>query len=221
MSRSAFDAVVSQAEAIPDLRRSRPLWIAIAGVPIAALLAFLIVRSFGGATDEPASPETTPVSRVEVGAPEVTKPELTKPEVTKPELTKPELTKPAVTKPEVKNVAVARPVTPVPAVKRPEPPVKARLRLTIIGGGPTPEIKIDGAASSADAMVTPGVHTVDIKSKGMVAQRFTVEVGKGGMVRRVALLPRPAPVVPVVEDGTEILQPGQLQSGTPKRRRSR
>ncbi len=112
------------------------------------------------------------------------------------------------------------PSRPPPSPVRKPPPAKARLRLTILGGGASTVVWVDGAQADPSSMVTLGTHNVEVRSKGMVPQRFTIEVGKGGAVRRVALAPKEARepkvvkpnVVPKpVDDGKELLLPGQLK----------
>ena len=190
MSQPAFET--------PSVKRSRPPWIAIAGVPIAALVAFLIVRALGS-EDEPAKPPPKPEpAKVVVVEP--------RPEPPK----KPKKIEEAPAPPKVAVKVEPPPVAP-PAVR------KARLKLNIINGGPGTDIRVDGAPADADTLLALGLHTVEIKSKGMVPQRFTVEIGKGGVVKRVVLEPKARPPKPPVQtpdpdDDKGLMRPGSLKS---------
>jgi hypothetical protein len=188
----------------PSVPRSRPPWIAIAGVPIAALVAFLIVRALGSSSDEPAppEPEAAPPAKVAVVAPPPKQIE------SPPPPKKLEAPPPKVA------VKVEPPKVNVPAVVAPVVR-KARLRLNVINGGPGTEIRIDGAPASTDTQLTYGTHNVEIRSKGMVPQRFTVDIGKGGAVKRIVLVPRtpkPQPDAPLPDDDKGLMRPGSLKS---------
>ena len=213
--RPSFDGdlavPVSSPQAVPDLRPSRPPWIAIAGLPIAGLVAFLIVRSVGGGSSEKPA---THVEGVDDGsADKVTvEPIASEPSVvakTAPPVKTAEPADPPV----AKNPPVVR---REPPRKKDPPPAKAKVRLNIIGGGPSTDVRIDGGPAGNETMLTLGSHTVEIKSKGMVPQKFTLEVGKGGVVKRVALQPKAEPVkTEPKDDGKELMLPDKMKLKKP------
>jgi serine/threonine protein kinase len=194
VSMPAFDT--------PSVKRSRPPWIAIAGVPIAALVAFLIVRALNSSSDEPARPEPKPEPPAKVAVVAPPPPE-----------------KVAPPPPKV-AVKVETPKVNIPPVAAPPVVPKARLRLNVLNGGPGTDIRIDGALASADTLLPYGVHNVEIRSKGMVPQRFTVEIGKGGTAKRVMLEakepkvrpPKKPPVETDPDDDKGLIKPGTLKS---------
>ncbi|MEO7093239.1 MAG: protein kinase [Polyangiales bacterium] len=234
---------VSMAHPVPDLRPSRPPWIALAALPVAGLIAFLIVRSVGGgSSDTPArddgSADTVavePATAVETSAapakkvespptktaapPTKTPPPAVKDEPPATELLKPgslatKTPPPVKTEPPPTKIEPAKPPRQVPR-KNPPPP-KAKLRLNIIGGGPSTDVRIDGAPATSETMLTLGSHTVEVHAKGMIPQKFTLEVGKGGVVKRVALQPKTEPKTePAVDDGKELMLPGKLTGKKP------
>ena len=202
---------VSAARDAAAPRRIRPLWVVIAGVPIAGLLAFLVVRGMGSSGGE--APEKREPSGIAGSA----VPEATTPDVKQPPVQQPPVQQPPVQQPPAKQLSVTkepvRPSVTAPPVKKKDPPAKARLHLTILGGGPRTEVLVDGGASTPDSLVTLGAHSVEIRSKGMQPQKFTVEVGKGGTTRKIEL--RPKPPKPDPDDDRGLAPPGSF---TPKKR---
>jgi eukaryotic-like serine/threonine-protein kinase len=223
--RPSFDGdpalPVSMSQAVPDLRPSRPPWIAIAGLPIAGLIAFLIVRSVGGgSSDKPTrddgsadkvvvEPIQDEPSAVETGGSSANKAEPPVVANTEPPVV-------AKTEPPIAKKIDSQPTKDPPVAKNPpvvrQPPAKAKVHLNIVGGGPSTDVRIDGAPAGTETMLTLGSHTVEIHAKGKVSQKFTLEVGKGGVVKRVALQPK---AEPVKDDGKELMLPDKLKPKKP------
>jgi hypothetical protein len=193
-------------------------------VPIAGLITFLIVRAVGSSAGEapkppePSDPTPAAVAPTEpasagAGLPEVATP---KPEAKQAPVSEPPVQEP-VKQPAVKELSVTkepvRPPVTAPPVKKKDPPAKARLHLTILGAGSRTDILVDGGASTPDSMVTLGSHVVEVHARGMVPQRFTVEVDKGGTTHRVELKPKSPKPIP--DDDHALVRPGSL---TPKKK---
>ena len=197
VSRPSSDALPEPA----SLVRKKVPWIAIAGVPVAGLIAFLIVRALDS------SPGEEPREPIETAAPPAYVPPAPEPAVD-----------PGVNV-EIPLGTVKAPLTdldrlPVNPTPPPAVPLKARLRLNIVNATPATTVLIDGRPANASSLLPVGTHTVEIRSKGMVPQRFTVELGRAGVTRRVVLEPKerrpPRPRV-VPDDDKGLLQPGTLR----------
>jgi len=183
ISGPAYAAVVSQAQPVSVAPRRAPLWIAIVGVPLAALAAFLIVRATGG--DSPA-PAPEPSASSSAPAPPPPPPPV-------PSLAEPTPRAPAiVATPDPAKVLTPEPVKPPPKVA----PAKAQLRL-IVTGARAPEILIDRKRSTAEVKLRPGLHDVEVRARGMQTQKLQVDVAPTGVTtQRIALRPTPQKVDP-------------------------
>jgi len=240
ISRPAYDAVVSQAQPSSIAPRRLPLWIAIVGVPLAGIAAFLIVSATGGTSSAPA-PEPSASTTPSPSTPTPTPPTL--PSIT--EASPPVVAD--VTPPTPAKVTSPTPakVTTQPPVKVPAPahaPARAQLRL-VVTGAKAPEIYIDSKRSTAEVKLRPGPHVVEIRARGMQTQKLRVDVAPTGVTtQRIALLPTMTKVEPPKKvdppkvdppkitppkvtppkvtpknDGTELLSPGALNP-SPSRR---
>ena len=183
-SQPVYDAVVSQAQPVAGAPRRTPLWIAILGVPLAGLAAFLIVSATGGSSKDPepavsgSAPVVAPVVAPRIDP--ITEPSPASPSITKPAVVAPETIKP--------TVRVPPPVT-APAVTRPA--ARSQVHL-IIGGARDHAIFIDGKKSIADPKLVPGVYEVEIRAPGMQTQKLQLTVAATPVTKHIQLtaLPR-------------------------------
>ena len=217
LSRPAFDAAAEPDSLAP---RKKVPWIAIAGVPVAGLIAFLVVRSLGGSsTDDP--PKKPPVAESKhADNPPPKKVDAPPKKVEAPPKQAETPTKePDPPQKAPVQVAVAEPVKQPPSP--PPPPAKGRLKLTIVNATPATIVLIDGQPADANALLPLGTHSVEVRSKGRVPQKLTVELGRAGVAKRIVLEPKErkqqpqqpkSPLsVPEMDDDKDLIKPGTLK----------
>jgi len=224
-------AAVSQAQPDVQPRRRLPLWIAIVGVPLAGLAAFLVVSATGGGGSAKARSPAAVESPAAVGSSAT---------IASPTKVETPATVDVPARVGTTNVAsTAKVETPakVATPSRGAPHAKAKLRLTIAGSR-APVIFIDGKRSTAEVKLRPGLHEIEIRAPRMQTQRLQVDVAPNAVTtKRIVLtqVPKPSADPPkkaepprvtadppkidrkVDDDGSELLSPGSLSS-PPSRR---
>jgi serine/threonine protein kinase len=211
--RPVSQPAASSPRSLPAAPGSRKvgLWLAIAGVPLAALAAFLVVSATGRKAKPVAAP--APMTSVAAHAPEPAQVTPPPPVVTQP----PPIDK-TVEPVKVATTAPIKTAPPAKVVPRPRP-AKGRLKLTVLGAKTDPTILIDGAPGGASTLLEVGSHVVDIRAPGMQPQKLTVDVTATGVTtKRIQLVPRPQKVDPKKKSGAddaELFMPGSL---TPRKK---
>ena len=215
---------VSQQASIVQPRRRWTRWLALAGVPVAGAIAFVIVDSLGDATPEGARASSAQASAVSqelppeptviepVGTPAVAVDAAPAVAVDTPPVVVDALPAVVDAPPEVTPRDTTGGPGPRPVVK----PARGRLQLTISGAQGNPEVLVDGAPSSPSSQLAVGRHTVEVRSPGAQPQRFVVVIrANATTTRAVSLVPvvrpqdRPRPVPE--DDGDKLLiKPGTL-----------
>jgi len=210
LSRPGYDAVVSQAQPTAEPMslgpRRTPLWIAIIGVPLAGLAAFLIVSATGGSSKAPKpDPTTTPMPTREPAVPTPTTNATTGVPPKTPEVAPPP-----------KNVEPAKAEsakTVVPPPKKVEPPKKVaaeppkKVELPSKKVEPPPK-KI---AAPPQKFVPPPKKVAPLPPKKVELPLKKVELPPKKVEPPKKIDPPKKP-----PDGTELLTPGAL---TPAPRR--
>ncbi len=239
VSQPGYTPAVSQIqpEPYPEAapRRRTPLWIAIVGVPLAGLAAFLIVTATdGGAAKK--SPQTAKQSATLSESTTATGSNAVATTGSNPATGSNTATK-APDSNTTGSITKAPAITPPPVPPIRAQPSKAQLRL-VITGARSPDIFIDGKRSTADVKLRPGLHEIEVRAPRMQSQKLQIDVAPGATTtKRIVLSPAPRPkatppkkVVPVKVDppkkadpvkvdvdGSELLSPGSLNNAPSRR----